>query len=130
MNFNFSISSRAVLGSIQLPIQLVPGLKRKGRESDHSPPTSAEVNCPLSFDTTGTIEKPLRERSGFISLQKIRRKNWEGNHCIIQTQIPWPESTNELYLPSDRFLSAKSVATFTYRGCRVVSERTAVFSAF
>jgi hypothetical protein len=41
-------SSRPALGSTQLPIQWVPGfffsgLKRQGREADHSPPASAEV---------------------------------------------------------------------------------------
>jgi hypothetical protein len=30
-------------GSTQPPIQWVPGVKRQGREADHSPPTSAEV---------------------------------------------------------------------------------------
>jgi hypothetical protein len=47
-NFHFSISSRPALGSIQPPIQWVPGdispgVKRHEREADHSPPTSAEV---------------------------------------------------------------------------------------
>jgi hypothetical protein len=46
-NFHFSISSRPALGSTQPPIKWVPGLfpgvKRQGREADHSPPTSAEV---------------------------------------------------------------------------------------
>jgi hypothetical protein len=47
-NFIFSTSSRPVLGSTQPPIQWVPGalspgVKRSGREADHSPPTSAEV---------------------------------------------------------------------------------------
>jgi hypothetical protein len=40
--------SREALGCSQPPIQWVPGdisqgIKRKGREADHSPPTSAEV---------------------------------------------------------------------------------------
>jgi hypothetical protein len=46
--FFFSKSSRPALGSTQPPIQCVPravssGVKRPGREADHSPPTSAEV---------------------------------------------------------------------------------------
>jgi hypothetical protein len=41
-NFLFSKSSRPAPGSTQ-PIQWVPGVKRPGREADHSPPTSAEV---------------------------------------------------------------------------------------
>jgi hypothetical protein len=36
-------------------------------------------------------------------------------------KTPWPESTNELYRPSDRHLSVKLVPTFADRGCHVVS---------
>jgi hypothetical protein len=39
----FSTSSRPTLGSTQPPIQWVSGVKRPGREADHSPPASAEV---------------------------------------------------------------------------------------
>jgi hypothetical protein len=44
----FSIASRPALGPAQPPIQwvlraLYPGLKRPGREADHSPPCSAKV---------------------------------------------------------------------------------------
>jgi hypothetical protein len=47
-NFHFSKSSRPALGSTQHPIQWIPdplyaGVKRPGREADHSPPTSAKV---------------------------------------------------------------------------------------
>jgi hypothetical protein len=47
-NFLFSTLSRPVLGSAQPPIQRVPGalspgVKRPGRESDYSPPTSADI---------------------------------------------------------------------------------------
>jgi hypothetical protein len=47
-NFLFSTSSRRALGSTQPPIQWVPGailsgVKRSGREADHSLPVSAEV---------------------------------------------------------------------------------------
>jgi hypothetical protein len=43
-----SMSSRPILGPTQPPIQWVSGalssgVKRPGHESDHSPPTSAEV---------------------------------------------------------------------------------------
>jgi hypothetical protein len=46
--FHFSISSRPALGSTQPPIKWVrggpfQGVKRQGREADHSPPTSAVV---------------------------------------------------------------------------------------
>jgi hypothetical protein len=47
-NFLLSTSSRPVRGPTQPPIQWVPGaispgVKRLGRESDHTPPTTAEV---------------------------------------------------------------------------------------
>jgi hypothetical protein len=47
-NFLFSTSSRRALGPTQPPIQWVPGIlssgvKRQGREADHSPPATAEV---------------------------------------------------------------------------------------
>jgi hypothetical protein len=42
-NFLFSMSSRLVLGPTELPIQWVPGVKRPGREANHTPPTSSEA---------------------------------------------------------------------------------------
>jgi hypothetical protein len=47
-NFHFSMSPRPALGFTQPPIEwelgaLSPGVKRPGREADHSPTTSAEV---------------------------------------------------------------------------------------
>jgi hypothetical protein len=46
--FLFITASRPTLGPTQPPIQLLPGIfspevKRPGRETDHSPPSSAEV---------------------------------------------------------------------------------------
>jgi hypothetical protein len=40
---HFSISSRLALGPTQTPNKWVPGLKRQGREADHTLETSAEV---------------------------------------------------------------------------------------
>jgi hypothetical protein len=47
-NFSLTTASRTALGPTQPPIQWVPGalslgVKRPGREADHSPPSSAEV---------------------------------------------------------------------------------------
>jgi hypothetical protein len=58
---NFLITaSRTALGPTQPPIQWVPGalslgVKRPGREADHSPPTSAEVKNAWSYTSTPTI---------------------------------------------------------------------------
>jgi hypothetical protein len=48
-SFLFSTSFRPTVGSIQPPIQWVPGtlslgVKLPGREADHTPPASAKVN--------------------------------------------------------------------------------------
>jgi hypothetical protein len=56
-NFLFSTSSRPTLGSTQPPIQWVPealspGVKRQGREADHSPLTSANVKKMWSYTST------------------------------------------------------------------------------
>jgi hypothetical protein len=53
-NFLFSRSSRPALRSTQYPIQWVPGVKRPGREVDHSPPTSAEVKKMWIYTSTLT----------------------------------------------------------------------------
>jgi hypothetical protein len=55
--FLFSTSFRSALGPTQRPIQwvpqtLLPGIKRSGREADHSPPTSAEVKKMWLYTTT------------------------------------------------------------------------------
>jgi hypothetical protein len=47
-NFYFSMSSKPALGPTQTPIQWVPGalssgVKRQGREADHSSPASAGI---------------------------------------------------------------------------------------
>jgi hypothetical protein len=47
-NFLFTTAPRTALGLTQPPIQWIPGalslgIKRPGRETDHSPPSSAEV---------------------------------------------------------------------------------------
>jgi hypothetical protein len=60
-NFFFTTVSRMALGPTQPPIQWVPGalslgIKRPGREADHSPPSSAEVKNAWSYTST----PPLR----------------------------------------------------------------------
>jgi hypothetical protein len=44
------------------------------------------------------------------------------HHVIIYIKkTPWPESTSELYRPSNQSLSAKLVPNVANRGCHVVS---------
>jgi hypothetical protein len=55
--FLFTTASRTALGPIQPPIQWVSGalslgVKRPGREADHSPPSSAEVKNAWSYTST------------------------------------------------------------------------------
>jgi len=58
--FLFTTVSRTAVGSTQPPIQRLPGalslgVKRPGREADHSPPFSAEVNNTWSYIPTPPI---------------------------------------------------------------------------
>jgi hypothetical protein len=58
--FLFTTTSRTALGTTQPPIQWVPralsvGVKRPGREADHSPPSSAEVKNAWSYTCTPQI---------------------------------------------------------------------------
>jgi hypothetical protein len=58
--FLFITVSRQALEPTQPPIQWVPGalslgVKRPGRESDHSPPLSAEVKNAWSYTSTPSI---------------------------------------------------------------------------
>jgi hypothetical protein len=55
--FLFTAASRPALGPTQPPIKWVSqtlplGVKRLGREADHSPPTSAEVKNAWSYTST------------------------------------------------------------------------------
>jgi hypothetical protein len=55
--FLFTTASRTALGPTQPPIQWVPGVlsvgvKRPGREADHSPPSSAEVKNAWRYTST------------------------------------------------------------------------------
>jgi hypothetical protein len=55
--FLFSTASRPALGPTQPPIHWVPGalspgIKRPGREADHSPPSSAEVKNVWRYTST------------------------------------------------------------------------------
>jgi len=66
--FLFTTVSRPPLGSTQLTIQWVPGalslgVKRPGREADHSPPSSAEVKNAWSYTST----TPIRLRDVVLS---------------------------------------------------------------
>jgi len=58
--FLFATASRPALGTIQSPIQLVQGdltsgVKRLGREADHSPPSGAEVKNEWSYISTPSL---------------------------------------------------------------------------
>jgi hypothetical protein len=58
--FLFTTASRPALGPTQPPIQWVPealslGVKRSGREADHSPSSGAEVKNAWSYTSTSPI---------------------------------------------------------------------------
>jgi hypothetical protein len=98
-NFLFSKSSRPALGSTQPPIQWVPGVlspgvKRPGREADHSHPASAEVkNSPIRLH--GVMLNSLSTRTILLKygMEMTQRtvKQWylEGFHLHAIFSIIW-----------------------------------------
>jgi hypothetical protein len=61
---HFSTSPRAALGSTQAPIQYTggffAGVKWKGREADHSPPTSAKVKKKWIYTSMPSVRVQTR----------------------------------------------------------------------
>jgi hypothetical protein len=74
--------SRPVLGPIQSPIQWVTealslGVKRLGREADHSPPSSAEVNNAWSYTSITQyvfVAWRLVKQRDILSLLLVRKE--------------------------------------------------------
>jgi hypothetical protein len=77
--FLFTTASRTVLRPIEPPIQWVPGafplgVRRPGRETDHSLPSSAEVKNAWSYTSTPPIRLHgvglVKHRNNFMSYAK------------------------------------------------------------
>jgi hypothetical protein len=71
-NFLFTTTFRPALGPTQPPIQWAPGalplgVKRPGRDVDHSPPFSAKVENALSYTSTSPLwrDAQLKHRDNF-----------------------------------------------------------------
>jgi hypothetical protein len=72
---DFLHTSRPALGPTQPPVQWVPGLsrglKRLGRDADHSPPSSAEVTKKQSYTSIHPLGqfRPVTRLLFFLVLQ-------------------------------------------------------------
>jgi hypothetical protein len=79
--FVFSITSRAPLGTSQLPVQWVggvsPDVKRLRREADHSPPTGAEVKKMWLIASTPP---------GIFTAQGLINRA-EGQTCVLDLSV-------------------------------------------
>jgi hypothetical protein len=126
--FLFTIASRPVLGPTQPPIQWVPGVQRTGRESDHSPPSSAEVKNALSYTSAPAIrlhgvvlswKRSTRATLPFTAVQPItcRHTNFMGQVAMIRKLQPSqkaiscsPHVTVFLFLKEDALLQVPGFA--------------------
>jgi hypothetical protein len=86
-----STASRAALGPTQSPIQwlmgaLSLGIKRLGREVDHSPPSSAEIKNEWSYTYTSPYVLwcliKLRDNFTFTLIRTIKRVGLSSPMCI------------------------------------------------
>jgi hypothetical protein len=86
--FLFTTASRPALGPTQPPIRWVPGalslgIKRPGREADHSPPSSTEVKHAWSYTSTPPIRFHGVLSEGISTILPFtfsRRELLESNH--------------------------------------------------
>jgi hypothetical protein len=63
-----------------------------------------------------SVTDPYGHILGFLDRSRYFNNNNNNNN-----KTPWSEPASELYLTSDRRLSAKLLSTFEDRGCHVVS---------
>jgi hypothetical protein len=99
----FSTASRSTFSPLSL-CQYVLGVKRQGRETDHSPPSSAEVKKggaipplpPYVF-----IRTTLYARVFWVALLFIQNVNWQS--CSVASSLWWLQIKMELLQPSDKW---------------------------
>jgi hypothetical protein len=85
--FLFTTVSRPALGPIRPPIQWVPrapslGVKRPGREADHSPTSSAEVKNSWSYTSTPPIHL-----HGMVLIKKQKKYVGLLNYAFSNTRV-------------------------------------------
>jgi hypothetical protein len=88
--FIFSTASTQALGSTQLPIQWVQekfylGVRALGRESDYSPPSSAEVKNAWSYTSNPPyffMAWYLRRRKDSVTFSSILKRKEIGRHKL------------------------------------------------
>jgi hypothetical protein len=91
--FFFTTVSRTALGPTQPPIQWVQGalslgVKRPGREADHSPPSSAGVNNTWSYTST----PPIHPRGVVLTYSQVdfscmRIAKFSLLNCVCRVQM-------------------------------------------
>jgi hypothetical protein len=97
-----STTLRPNLRPIQPPIQwipgaLSPGVKRQGREADHSPPSSAEASTPRyvfmawrvgNSCLVARFNKGGLSSMNFVPSNSVELRSWESSSCSTTQAIP------------------------------------------
>jgi hypothetical protein len=89
--FLFTTASRTALGPTHPPVQWVPGtlslaVKRPGREADHSPPSSTEVECVNLY--LYSPNTPSRRGTQPKKYGQFYHYTWEANSRWANQVIP------------------------------------------
>jgi hypothetical protein len=126
--FVYTKASRPGLGPIQTPIQWVPGalsswVKRPGRETDHSPPSSAEVR-------NGGAIPPIPHILSWHRAQLINHRNNFYIFClllfVIQWLTDWLEGTYMKSEQDNKPIIFKNTVAYTMQWLRVGEYTTTV----
>jgi hypothetical protein len=96
--FLLTIASRTALRRTQPPIQWVPGalslgVKRPGREAEHSPPSSAEVKNAWGY--TSAPPYALMEWCLFKHRDNLTLPPWTGDRPVARP-LPTQDSTTQI----------------------------------
>jgi hypothetical protein len=125
-NLAWGTASRTALGPTQSPIQWVQGVKRPGREADHSSPSSVKVRDAWSYTSTPQyvfmawclVKQDRRPISRLESKLRGLKGRTQRPFCLCESDTPVVDYLRDMPSPKLLYLirrTASSGADWGYR---------------